>query len=106
MEPTYKITLFLDRRDLGVLQPNGSYAQSNHSDWYITVPFTSTQNLVEDYVYIYKDPFKTAMVRQLINPYFIEYGFFENIQSYSASTNGTIHNIQTKAPLYGIDINK
>jgi hypothetical protein len=107
MEQTYKITLFIDKRDLGILQPNGSYGTKNHSDWHITIPFIKTSRIVEDYIHVYLDPFRTIMTRQLVNPYFIEYGFFENIQSYSASTDGNIlHNIKTKAPVYGIDINK
>ncbi len=107
MEPTYKVSLFLDKRDLGVLQPDRTYGKQNHSDWYITVPFIKSDRLVDEYIHTYMDPFRTTMTRQLINPYFIEFGFFENIQSFSASTDGvSIHNIETKAPLYNIDINK
>lgn len=106
MEP-YKISLFLDKRDLGVLQPDGTYGKQNHSDWFVNVPFVKSDRLVDEYVQTHMDPFRTVMQRQLINPYFIEFGFFENIQSYSASTdNVVIHNIATKAPLYKIDINK
>jgi len=105
MEPIYKISLFLDKRDLGILQPDGTYKTKNHSDWYVTVPLNRTLSLVDDYVYTYLDPFRTFMPRQLVNPYFVDYGFFENIESYSASTSGA-HNIVTKAPLYRIDINK
>jgi|SRR3989304_8532589 len=104
MEPTHKISLFLDKRDLGVIQPNGSYGTKNHSDWYVIIPFFKSDRLVDEYVYTYMDPFKTTMTRQMVNPYFIEFGFFENIQSFSSSTG--IHNIETKAPLYNITINK
>ena|SRR4030067_1390810 len=106
MESVYKISLFLDKREIGILQPNGSYGKKNHSDWYIDVHLFKTNRLVDDYVHTYMDPFKTYITRQMINPYFIELGFFENIQSYSGSTNGNTYNISTKAHLYGIEINK
>lgn len=104
MEPTYKIKLFLDKRDLGVLQPDRTYGKKNHSDWYVVVSFFQSKNIVDNYIHTYMDPFRTTMQRQLINPYFVEFGFFENIQSYSAST--LENNIETKAPLYNIVINK
>jgi hypothetical protein len=108
MEATYKVTLFLDKRELGVLQPDRTYGKVNHSDWHITFPMYSSNKLVDEYVQTYLDPFRTTMTRQAFNPYFIEYGFFENIQSYSASTemNPWMHNIELKAPLYNIKINK
>ena len=106
MEPTYKISLFLDKRDLGILQPNRTYGKKNHSDWYVTVQLDRSTKLVDDYVHMYMDPFRTTIERQMINPYYIEFGFFENIQSYSSSTKGAIYNIETKAPLYKIEINK
>jgi len=111
-EQIHKITLFLDKRDLGVFQPNGSYGTKNNSDWYINVPFIKTFKLVDDYVHVYLDPFRTSMNRQLINPYFIEYGFFETISSFSGNNvditvnNSDMPNIDFKAKLYGIDINK
>jgi hypothetical protein len=107
MEPTYKISIFLDKRELGVLQPDRTYGKKNNKDWYVTVPIYVSNRLVDEYIQTYMDPFRTSMTRQLINPYFIEFGFYENIQSYSASTDGVaIHNIETKAPLYNITINK
>jgi len=107
MEPTYKISLFLDKRELGILQPNMTYGTKNHSDWYVNVTLLQSNRLVDEYIHTYMDPFRTVMTRQLINPYFLEYGFFEDIQSFSSSTDNVItHNIQTKAPLYNIPINK
>lgn len=107
MEPIQKISLFLDKRDLGVVQPDGSYKKQNHSDWYINVNLCSESKLVDEYIHTYMDPFKTVMTRQLINPYFIEFGFFETVKSFSSSTDTSVYsNIETKAPLYGIEINK
>lgn len=112
METTNKITLFLDKRELGILQPDSSYKKQNHSDWYINVNLIKTIKLVDDYVHTYMDPFRTSITRQLVNPYFIEYGFFETISSYSGNVvDVTVNlsempNIDFKAKLYGIDINK
>lgn len=108
MEPTYKIVLFLDKRELGVLQPDRTYGKKNHKDWYVTLPIYSSEKLVDEYVQTYLDPFRTTMTRQMFNPYFVEFGFFETIQSYSASTGNMewMHNIEQKAPLYNIEINK
>src|ERR1035437_4611793 len=82
----YKISLFLDKRDLGILQPNGSYGKKNSKDWYITIPFVRTNKIVDDYIHTYMDPFKTVIQRQVANPYFMDYGFFETIQSFSSNT--------------------
>lgn len=116
MEPTQKITLYLDARVIGsatgstimtqIAQPNGTYANKNHSDWYLTVPFYKSDRLVDEYIHTYFDPFTSSMPRQLINPYFVEYGFFETIKSYSANTEGNdMYNITTKAPIYDLTIN-
>lgn len=111
-EQIHKITLFLDKRELGILQPNNSYGTKNYNDWYINIPFTKTFKFADDYVHTYIDPFKTSLSRQLVNPYFIEYGFFETISSFSGNvvdiSVNTIDmpNIDFKAKLYGIDINK
>jgi hypothetical protein len=106
MEPIYKISIFLDKRDLGILEPDRTYGKQNSSDWYVPVVLTVSDRLVDEYIHTYMDPFKTSMTRQLINPYFVEFGFFETIQSYSASTDGAVlHNINTKAPIYNITIN-
>lgn len=107
-DSTYKINLFLDKRELGIVQPDGSYGTSNHKDWYVTLPFTRTEKIVDDYVQVYMDPFRSTIQRQLINPYFMDYGFFETIISYSSNTQ-TINSpeyIETKSKVYNIDINK
>lgn len=107
-DSTYKISLFLDKRDLGILQPNGSYGKKNSKDWYITIPFVMTNKIVDDYVHTYMDPFKTVIQRQMVNPYFMDYGFFETIKSFSSNTEtaGSELFIDTKSKIYNIDINK
>lgn len=110
METAYKIQIFLDKRALGIIQPNNSYGTQNAKDWYISVPFTKSTKLVSDYVQTYSDPFRTTMQRQLVNPYFMEYGFFETIKGFSGATSISVDssfaNITTKARMYNIDINK
>jgi len=102
MEPTYKIQIFLDKRDLGIIQPNNSYGTKNFSDWHIDIPFTKSTKLVNDYIQTYIDPLRYTMQRQLVNPYFMEFGFFESVQSFS----GASINIESRAKSYNIAINK
>jgi len=107
-DSTHKISLFLDKRELGILQPDGSYGKTNNKDWYIIIPFVTENKIINDYIQIYLDPFKTTMERQLVNPYFMDYGFFETIKSFSSSTEnvGSDLFIKTKSKVYNIDINK
>ena len=104
----YKISLFLDKRELGILQPDGSYSTKNKKDWYVTIPFVRTEKIVDDYIHLYMDPFRASIQRQLVNPYFMDYGFFETIISFSSSTQNTNSSeyIETKSKIYNIDINK
>jgi hypothetical protein len=105
MEQHFKIELFIDKRPNGILQPNGTLGIQNHSDFYINVPLNRDITLFEDYVNIAIDPFRTMIERQLINPYFIELGFFETVNSVTASTK-TLSPIIDKAKQYDITINK
>lgn len=107
-EFTHKVSLFLDKRELGILQPNGSYGKKNNKDWYLTIPFVRTEKIVDDYIHLYMDPFRTSIQRQMVNPYFMDYGFFETIISFSSSTQNVNSSeyIETKSKIYNIDINK
>jgi len=107
-DSTHKISLFLDKRELGILQPDGSYGKKNNKDWYITIPFVTTNKIINDYIQIYMDPFRSIMERQMVNPYFMDYGFFETIKSFSSSTQNANSDlfIETKSKVYNIDINK
>lgn len=102
MDEILKYSLFLDKRDVGIKNQNGTYGTQNEFDWYINIPITTTFKLVDSYVQTYLDPFKTTMPRQMINPYFIEYGFFENVDSVSGNTGS---DITSKANKFGITIN-
>lgn len=105
MEQRFKIELFIDKRSNGILQPNGTLGVKNHSDFYVNVPLSRNITLFEDYVNIAIDPFRTSIERQLINPYFIELGFFETVDSITASTK-SMFPIIGKAAQYDITINK
>lgn len=102
MEPGFRIELFIDKRPNGILQPNGMLGNINYSDFYINVPLTKNVATFEDYVNVVLDPFKTSIKRQMINPYFIELGFFETISSVSGSTDS----ITEKVKSFGLTINK
>jgi hypothetical protein len=105
VEPILKIELFIDKRPNGILQPNGTLGIKNSSDFYVNIPLVRDITLFEDYVNIALDPFRTSIQRQLINPYFIELGFFETVDSISSSTQSNSA-ITSKSVKYGITINK
>ena len=49
---------------------------------------------------------RTTMQRQFINPFFIELGFFEDVESILSGNTNTENSVQIKSKKYGIDINK
>lgn len=113
MENKIKTTIHLDKREPGIVQPNGGYASSNINDYYINVKLNRKIKIFDDYVDIQKDPFRTEMDRQNINPWFIEFGFFESI-TYAGITGKTndykvvleSQDIVKKAKIFSIDINR
>lgn len=115
MEKNFKIKLFLDLRENGVVQPDGTYGTQNQYDYFVNIPIVRKYKLMDDYVDIQLDPLRVDMQRQLINPWFIEFGFFESIRSTgitgATSTNYNIlvpstENIIKKAEIFSITINK
>ena len=98
--PDIKFTIFIDKRkEVGILRPKSKlFANTPESDFYINVPLFKKIKLTDEYVDISVDPTKHTIQRQLINPYFIELGFFENIES--------ISQIEEKSKKYNIKINK
>tara|TARA_B100000963_G_scaffold359490_1_gene386964 strand:+ start:3031 stop:3351 length:321 start_codon:yes stop_codon:yes gene_type:complete len=89
----------------GIKTSTGEISDSYDKDFYITLPMYLTKDL-QDYVEVSIDPLKTTIDRQLINPFFIELGFFENIESVLSGNTKTQNSIQEKSPKYGIDINR
>jgi hypothetical protein len=74
---TLKFTILLDKRDVEVQY------ESQISDFYITIPLQKDSRLAGDYVDIFFDPRKETINRQLINPFYMELGIFENIKNLS-----------------------
>jgi hypothetical protein len=89
----------------GIVTSSGVISDSYDKDFFITLPIYKTEDL-EGYVGVEKDPLKTTLQRQLINPYFIELGFFENIKSVLSGNTKTLYSVEEKSQIYGIDINK
>jgi len=106
MEPNIlHCKIFLDKRPGGVVQPDGSLSEQNHSDFYINIPLSRSYKKFDDYINVEKDPLRTIINRQEVNPYFIELSFFETIKG--IENNGNAHeNIREKSKLYNITINK
>jgi len=109
MEPNIKIKLFLDKREQGIVQPDGTYSTQNYSDYYFNVFLTRELKIIDEYIDIQLDPLRVRMEKQLINPWFIEFGFFGDIGSTGISASTNVNNYKTiinKAKLFSIDINK
>ena len=74
-----QISIFLDKRENGYRQPDGTVINYNPNDYYIDIMLIKNNRLVDDYVHIYQDKTKYIIQRQEINPFFIEYGLFSNL---------------------------
>jgi hypothetical protein len=105
MNEAQKIKLFIDKREYGVVQPDGSVASTNFSDFHINIILTKSINKHSEYVDINIDTYKTQIDRQLFNPLFIELAFFETVGKISSGS--TIHSdsVYDKAADYKITIN-
>lgn len=115
MEKNLKIKLYIDYRPDGIVQPDGTYGTENHKDFYLNIKLNRELKLFDDYVDVELDPLRVSMQRQLINPSFIEFGFFESIRStgITGKTNNnlntlvpTTQNLIKKAEIFSITINK
>jgi hypothetical protein len=100
-----KCKIFLNKKPGGIAQPNGSLSDQNHSDFYINIPIIRSHKKFDDYINVEKDPLRTIITRQNINPYFFEFAFFETIKEIK-STGNINENIEEKSKLYNITINK
>ena len=115
MEKNFKVKLYLDLREDGVVQPDGTYGTQNNKDYYVNLNLNREIRIIDEYIDIQKDPLRVDMQRQFINPWFIEYGFFESIRSTGitgTSSNNynvlvpTTENLIKKAEIFSITINK
>jgi len=110
MEPTKNIKIFLDARQDGIVQPDGSFANKNSKDWYIDIFMIRDMSLVHEYIDISLDPTREKLERQLVNPFFIELGFFETVNrigdiSDTGSTVANATSLKGKAGQLDITIN-
>lgn len=115
MENKIKIKLYLPIVSDGVLQPDGSLGTQNISDYHVNLPLKRQMKLLGDYVDVQFDPLRLDMQRQLINPWFIEFGFFETIKTTgitgTSSNNLNVlvpisQNLIRKANIFSITINR
>jgi len=106
MEPDKKIKLFIDKRAIGIVQPHGGFATQNHSDFFVTIQLEKENSILGDYVDIALDPNRTSIQRQNINPFFMEFGFFESIEKIGEDTDdeNDFTSLKGKAKKFNIDI--
>ena len=108
-----KIKLFLDKRPQGVVQPDGTLGTQNINDYYVNINLKSEFTIIDEYIDIEMDPFRTSMERQLINPWFTEFGFFDSIKT-TGITGKTkdfqivpeLQDVSKKSKIFSIDINR
>ena len=111
-EEIIKHKIFLDIRENGIRQPNGTFSGQNASDFYINIPLYLSFNKYDDYINVDKDKSTVIIDRNNFNPFFIELGFFGSIKATSESgqTNTNIYaktdTIYEKSKIYQIEINK
>ena len=104
MKETYQYKIRLNVTPFGGIKTStGLISDAYDKDFYINMPVYKTHNL-EGYVNVDIDPSKATMERQFINPFFIELGFFENVESVLSSNTKSDNSVQIKAQNYGIDI--
>tara|TARA_Y100000389_G_C17443324_1_gene510019 strand:+ start:914 stop:1234 length:321 start_codon:yes stop_codon:yes gene_type:complete len=100
----YKIRLNVNPGG-GIKTSTGQISDAYDKDFHITLPIYVTKDL-QDYVEIAIDPLRKVIDRQMVNPFFIELGFFENIESVLSGNSTSQNTVQQKSPKYGIDINR
>lgn len=104
--------IFLNKRDNGIPQPNGTFSGQNASDYYINIPLNLSYIKYDEYINIEKDKSTEILDRNNFNPFFIELGFFSGIKATSASGQTSINTysqtetIYEKSKIYNITINK
>lgn len=99
----YKIKL-PNYPNLGIQMSNGYFSDSYDKDFYINVPIFKS-SAIYDYVNVFIDPTKLEIERQLINPYYIEFGFFKNITSVLKENSNNKNSIEEKSYNYNLKIN-
>lgn len=108
-----KVKIYLDKRPEGVVQPDGTYGTQNVSDYYVNINLTREINIIDEFIQVEIDPYKTQMERQKVNPWFVEFGFFESLKTTGISGKTRdyrvvpeLQDFQKKAKIFSIDINR
>lgn len=107
-----KYRIFLNKRENGISQPNGTFSGQNASDFYINIPLYLNFIKYDEYINIDRDKSTISIDRNNFNPFFIELGFFSGIKATSTSgqTSTNVYlqteTIYDKSTLYNITINK
>jgi len=107
-----KFRLFLDKRENGIPQPNGTFSEQNSSDFFVNIPVYLTYSKFDDYINIDRDKSTSIIERGDFNPFFIELGFFSTIKATNLTGQTSINTylptetIYDKSKLYNITINK
>lgn len=102
MQADHTFTLFLDKRPNGVVQPNGTIGEQNHSDYYVSIPLLKTARVADEYVQVSKDSFRATLSWQEVNPFFIELDFFAPITNLFSGDKS----VAERAKLYNIALNR
>lgn len=112
-ENKLKVKLFLDKRPNGIVQPDGTTGTQNINDFYVNVNLKREINIIDEFIQIEMDPYRTEMNRQNINPWFIEFGFFDSIKTTGISGKTRdyaivpeLNDVQRKAKIFSIDMNR
>lgn len=105
MNEKRNISLFIDKRAQGIIQPNRTFASVSYSDFYITIALFKDMKLTDDYVQTFRDQIKNTIGRQNINPFFNELGFFKTIEKIGENDDKFISSIKGKSKIYNIEIN-
>ena len=106
MEDIKKYKIKLNKIDENsIIRSNGVISNTYDKDFFITISIYKN-NKVEGYVNVDVDPLRLVIERQLINPYFIELGFFEDVDAVLSSNSLNKNSVQEKSERYNITINR
>ena len=107
MEDKRNITLFIDKRVQGIIQPNRTFKDINSSDFFITVALTKNAKPTDEYVEVFKDETKVSIERQEINPFFLELGLFNTVVKIEDSGDvvDKVKSIKGKSDRFNVEIN-
>jgi len=107
-----QIQIFLDKRESVIRTLSGNFvtSNSNPNDYFVNILLKKNVKLTGDYVNIDIDKTKAKIERQMINPNYIDFGFFERliyVNRMAGDNRSHIYNIlKDKAEDFGLEIKK